>query len=201
LFAPLGIDDVRWAPIDKQGVVTGESGLFLTPHDMAKLGYLYSRDGVWDGKRIIPSAWVQRVKQGSITVTGPQDMTGRYANLWWSFPEARESWRFWRASPSAYAALGLHSQVILVLPKLDIVAVMTGTAEQAHQYYPLSTLIERITEAVKSDSALPPDTEGEAQLASSVRDAATEKPTPSLLCLNSRGPFRARPGASRTMMP
>lgn len=178
LFAPLGIDDVRWAPIDKQGIVTGEAGLFLTPHDMAKLGHLYLRDGVWGGKRIIPSAWVGRVKQGSSTVTGPQGMTGRYANLWWSFPEARRSWRSWRASPSAYAALGLHSQVILVLPKLDIVAVMTGTAEHAHQYYPLSELIERITEAVKSDSALPPDAEGEAQLATSVRDAATEKPTP-----------------------
>ncbi len=55
---------------------------------------------------------------------------------------------------------------------------MTGTAEHAHQYYPLNELIERITEAVKSDSALPPDIDGEAQLATSVRDAATEKPTP-----------------------
>jgi CubicO group peptidase (beta-lactamase class C family) len=26
LFAPLGITDVRWAPVDKQGVVTGEAG-------------------------------------------------------------------------------------------------------------------------------------------------------------------------------
>jgi CubicO group peptidase (beta-lactamase class C family) len=178
LFAPLGIDDVRWAPIDKQGVVTGEAGLFLTPHDMAKLGHLYLRDGVWGGKRIIPSAWVERVKQGSMAVTGPEGMTGRYANLWWSFPEARKSWRSWRASPSAYAALGRHGQVILVLPKLDIVAVLTGAVEHSDQYYPLSELIERITEAVKSDSALPPDAEGEAQLVTSVRDAATEKPTP-----------------------
>jgi CubicO group peptidase (beta-lactamase class C family) len=51
LFVPLGITDVRWGPIDKQGVVTGEAGMRLTPHDMAKLGYLYLRNGVWDGKR------------------------------------------------------------------------------------------------------------------------------------------------------
>ena len=64
LFAPLGITDVRWAPVDKQGVVTGEAGMHLAPHDMAKLGYLYLRDGVWDGMRIIPSAWVERARSG-----------------------------------------------------------------------------------------------------------------------------------------
>jgi CubicO group peptidase (beta-lactamase class C family) len=31
----------------------------LTPHDTAKLGHLYLRDGAWDGVRLIPSAWVE----------------------------------------------------------------------------------------------------------------------------------------------
>jgi CubicO group peptidase (beta-lactamase class C family) len=79
LFAPLGINDVRWAPVDKQGVVTGEAGMRLTPHDMAKLGYLYLRDGVWDGKRIIPSTWVERARNGKLPVS-----FGKYADLWWS---------------------------------------------------------------------------------------------------------------------
>ena len=76
LLAPLGIDDVRWIPIDKQGVVSGEAGMFVTPHDMAKLGYLYLRDGVWDGRRLIPSAWVERARNGSVTTS-----FGKYANL------------------------------------------------------------------------------------------------------------------------
>ncbi len=63
--------------MDKQGVVSGEAGMFVTPHDMAKLGYLYLRDGVWDGRRIIPSAWVERARKGSVTTS-----FGRYANLW-----------------------------------------------------------------------------------------------------------------------
>ena len=93
LFAPLGITDVRWAPVDKQGVVTGEAGMRLTPHDMAKLGYLYLRDGVWDGMRIIPSAWVERARNGKVTTS-----FGKYANLWWSVPDRMRLWR-WAAWP------------------------------------------------------------------------------------------------------
>ena len=111
LFGPLGISNVSWGRLDAQGVTDGESGLFLTPCGMAKIGYLYLHDGVWDGKQIIPSAWVDRAKAGPVSATHGF----HYANLWWSMPEK-----------GAFMAMGRHSQVILVLPKLDIVAVMTG---------------------------------------------------------------------------
>ena len=161
LLAPLGITDVRWAPIDKQGIVTGEAGMFLTPHDMAKLGYLYLRDGVWDGKRIIPSAWVERARKGEVTTS-----FGKYANLWWSLPDT-----------DAFVALGRHGQFIVVLPKLDIVAVMTGMVADSDQRYPVTAVIDQIVNAVKSDKPLPPDAKGEALLDESIRNAATEKPT------------------------
>ena len=57
LFGPLGITNASWRRPDAQGVTDGESGLFLTPRGMAKIGYLYLHDGVWDGKQIIPSSW------------------------------------------------------------------------------------------------------------------------------------------------
>ena len=162
LFAPLGITDVRWAPVDKQGVVTGEAGMRVTPHDMAKLGYLYLRDGVWDGKRIIPSAWVERARNGKVTTS-----FGKYANLWWSVPDR-----------DAFMALGRHGQFIVVFPKLDVVAVMTGVVPDGEKRYPLSALIDQIVTAVKSDKPLPPDPEGEAALSASLLKAATEKATP-----------------------
>src|SRR5580704_15787942 len=52
LFKPLGISSVRWGDADQQGVTDGESGLYLAPHDMAKLGYLYLHQGSWDGQQI-----------------------------------------------------------------------------------------------------------------------------------------------------
>ena len=162
LFAPLGISDVRWGPVDKQGVVTGEAGMRLTPHDMAKLGYLYLRDGVWDAKRIIPSAWVERAKNGKVTTS-----FGKYANLWWSVPDR-----------DAFMALGRHGQFIVVFPKLDVVAVMTGVVPDGEKRYPVAALIDQIATAVKSDKPLPPDPEGESVLSASLLKAATEKATP-----------------------
>src|SRR5712671_5603530 len=103
LFEPLGIESAKWGPVDAQGVTNGEAGLFLSPHDMARIGYLYLRNGMWEGKQIIPSSWVDRTKAGSVTAT----LGFHYANLWWSYPEK-----------GAYMAHGRHSQLILVLPKL-----------------------------------------------------------------------------------
>ena len=37
---------------DPQGISTGGYGLALLPRDMAKIGYLYLRNGEWEAKRL-----------------------------------------------------------------------------------------------------------------------------------------------------
>jgi CubicO group peptidase (beta-lactamase class C family) len=160
LFGPLGIAGARWNRVDAQGVSDGEAGLYLTPRDMAKLGYLYLNNGRWEDTQLIPAAWVERARQGPV----PATFGLHYGNLWWSLPEK-----------DAYMALGRHSQMILVLPKLDIVAAMTG-AMLDDEHYPLSRLIDDIAGAVKSDGPLPPDPIANALLAAAVRGAARDKP-------------------------
>jgi CubicO group peptidase (beta-lactamase class C family) len=162
LFGPLGIQNVRWGVVDAQGVTDGESGLYLTPYGMARIGYLYLHDGVWDGKQIIPVAWVERARAGVIGAT----FGLHYGNLWWSLPEK-----------SAFMALGRHSQMIVVLPKLDVVAVMTGVLRD-DEYYPIARLVDDIAGTVRSDGALPPDAVAQSLLAASIRAAATERPSP-----------------------
>jgi CubicO group peptidase (beta-lactamase class C family) len=160
LFEPLGIKSAKWGTVDAQGVTDGEAGLSLAPHDMARIGYLYLHNGMWDGKQIIPSSWVDRAKAGSVSAT----FGFHYANLWWSLPEK-----------DAYMARGRHSQLILVLPKLDVVAVMTGILRD-DEYYSASRLVDDISNSVKSDNPLPPDPIAQALLAASLRQAASEKP-------------------------
>lgn len=161
LFEPLGIKSAKWGPVDAQGVTDGEAGLFLSTHDMARIGYLYLHNGMWDGKQIIPSSWVDRARAGPVTAT----FGYHYANLWWSYPEK-----------GAYMARGRHSQLILVLPKLDIVAVMTGVLRD-NEFYSVSGLIDDISGAVKSDTSLPADPIAGALLTAAIRQAATEKPS------------------------
>ena len=87
------------------------------------------------------------------------------ANLWWSLPEH-----------GAFMARGRHSQIILVLPKLDIVAVMTGALKDG--YVPTKDLIDGIAGAIKSDASLPPDSAGQSLLAASIQKAAAEQASP-----------------------
>jgi hypothetical protein len=161
LFAPLGMTSAAWGGVDAQGVSDGESGLYLAPHDMARIGYLYLHNGMWDGKQLIPPTWVERAKAGPVKAT----YGFHYGNLWWSLPEK-----------GAYMARGRHSQLILVLPKLDIVAVMTGILRD-DEYYSVPHLIDDISSAVKSDTALPADPIAKSLLAESIRQAATERPS------------------------
>lgn len=161
LFEPLGIKSAKWGPVDAQGVTDGEAGLFLSPHDMARIGYLYLHNGMWDGNQIIPPSWVERTKAGGVTAT----FGFHYANLWWSIPEK-----------GAYMARGRHSQLILVLPKLDVVAVMTGVLRD-DEFYSASRLIDDISRSVKSDTPLPADPIAKSLLGASIRQAATEKPS------------------------
>jgi len=160
LFEPLGIKSAKWGAVDAQGVTDGEAGLFLSPEDMARIGYLYLHDGSWDGKQIIPSSWVDRARAGPVTAT----FGYHYANLWWSYPEK-----------GAYMARGRHSQLIVVLPKLDIVAVMTGVLRDT-EFYSTSGLIDDISNAVKSDRPLPADPIAKTLLTNAIHNAATEKP-------------------------
>jgi CubicO group peptidase (beta-lactamase class C family) len=159
LFDPLGIKSAKWGSADAQGVIDGQAGLFLSPHDMARIGYLYLHNGMWDGRQIIPPSWVDRAKAGPVYATS----AFHYGNLWWSCPEK-----------GAYMARGRHSQLVLVIPKLDVVAVMTGILGD-HQSTP--GLIDDISNAVKSDGPLPADPTATALLTNAIRQAATEKPS------------------------
>ena len=55
LFDPLGIKGYQW-DTDSQGIAIGGWGLKLTPREMAKLGYLFLHNGLWDGRQVVSSA-------------------------------------------------------------------------------------------------------------------------------------------------
>jgi len=114
LFTPLGIDASYWKRTPR-GVADAEGGLYLAPTDLAKLGELYMRDGVWRGKRMLPEGWAAES-------TRPRVKAGkhRYGYQWWVMSEKGPS------SYACYAAWGYGGQFLFVVPELDLIAVFTG---------------------------------------------------------------------------
>jgi CubicO group peptidase (beta-lactamase class C family) len=92
---------------------------------MARLGYLFLRQGEWDGRQIISSEWVaQATKQHTIT----EGALG-YGYQWWIDPDGM-----------GFAALGRHGQMIYVRPEADLIVVTTAGGVDHDEIY---RLIER----------------------------------------------------------
>jgi CubicO group peptidase (beta-lactamase class C family) len=119
LFGPMGIRDVSWSATILAGVIysQGGYGLRMTTRDLAKFGYLYLNNGMWEDKQIIPVDWVLNSSRLQIEV--PKSswyFMEKYGLLWWSRSTGNH--------PS-FTALGTGGQYVYVVPDLDIVAVIT----------------------------------------------------------------------------
>ena len=58
LFQPLGFHEAAWSRCP-QDYPMGATGLYISAHDMVKLGALYVDGGLWRGKRILSEEWVR----------------------------------------------------------------------------------------------------------------------------------------------
>jgi len=158
LFGPLGITDFYWWH-DPQGITDGGFGLFLQPRDMAKIGYLYLHNGEWEGKQLLPPAWIDKVNHATIEMYLEQGL--RYSNCFWALPEKH-----------VYMAVGYCGQVVMVFPELDVVAVATGRAN-----FSLNEFADLVSRSVKRDTSFPADPTSVRLLAEKVGEASTEKIT------------------------
>ena len=59
LFKPLGIKKYRWTYFPDLDLPAAASGLRLTSRDLLRFGMLYAQNGVWNGKEILTSKWVE----------------------------------------------------------------------------------------------------------------------------------------------
>ncbi|MFZ2002202.1 MAG: serine hydrolase [Candidatus Sulfotelmatobacter sp.] len=114
LFAPLGIRH-EWKRT-YQGVVDTEGGLYLNGSDLAKIGYLYLHDGMWDGQRIVSSEWV---KESVTPYFQTDDPPFKYGFKWWlsKLPDSTEY---------VWMARGFGGQNLLVFPNESLIVTFTA---------------------------------------------------------------------------
>ena len=120
LFDPLGIQDFYWK-ITPSGEVDTEGGLYLSAQDLARIGYLFLRGGMWGDQRILSEDWVRASTAPIVTDIQPEN--GRtdpgYGYQWWVPDHDGEN-------TSVFAGNGYGGQFLLVAPDYDIVAVFNG---------------------------------------------------------------------------
>jgi CubicO group peptidase (beta-lactamase class C family) len=145
LFDPLGITGVTWEK-DPHGIPLGNTGLMLSPRDMAKLGYLYLNRGQWTGEQVVPAKWVDQSTTRHMETKGLMNAAedDGYGYFWWI------------DAYGGYSAHGFGGQYIFVVPRLNLVAVFTSGLADPDFPTPRRLMEEYILPAATSTHTLPP---------------------------------------------
>ena len=121
LFEPLGIEDPVWAT-SAQGISLGGFGLSLRTEDIACFGQLYLQRGQWNGRQLVPAAWVDEA-------TSVQTSNGSDPESNW---DQGYGYQFWRCPHGFYRGDGAFGQLCIVMPGQDaVLAVTAGTKDMA----------------------------------------------------------------------
>ena len=131
LFEPMGMD------VDWKRDEVGQPALFMnakaTCRDHARFGYLYLNNGCWDGDQLLSTDWID-------AATSPSTAHNRGYGYWWwlsgenptldsvDLSEKPYGGLHPQAPGDAFCGAGLGSQMIEVIPSLDLVVVRMGTA-------------------------------------------------------------------------
>ncbi len=149
LWAPLGMEYMASWNDDKKNHVRAFCCINAAARDFAKFGMLYLKNGLWQGKQVVPSSWIKKsVHPDTLR------MYGNYKNQWWSDvnrtsftdyekakdfaaqhpqsqvrpmePENRPPYYLVQYPSGAYHAEGILGQYIYVNPAKNLVIVRMG---------------------------------------------------------------------------
>lgn len=120
LFEPIGIKEYYWKTTP-DGEIDTEGGLYLSAHDLARIAYLFLRNGNWDGQQIVSKEWVQASTSPIISDIRPDN--GRpdqgYGYQWW-IPVQENG------ETKIFCGSGYGGQFPVVVPKHDLVVVFNA---------------------------------------------------------------------------
>jgi CubicO group peptidase (beta-lactamase class C family) len=142
LFSSLNITYIAWGN-ERTGLSNGANGLRMTPHDLAKMGFLILNNGTWDSEQVVSKEWIQNSWMPKIRIAEE-----------FEFDHVTQFGRHWymHESYDSYFITPLSStRDIFVLPKYDLVVVMSKGLTSP-PYYQDELLYDFILSSMESTS-------------------------------------------------
>lgn len=116
LFNKMEITPERWGR-DPQGYSSGGCNVYLTAHELAKLGYLFVQKGEWHGEALLDKGWVDRSWKDHVRV----DSVYGLGYLWWTLPiNGKRAYKMW----------GWGGQYVYIIPELDLMVALTADTKK-----------------------------------------------------------------------
>jgi CubicO group peptidase (beta-lactamase class C family) len=144
LFDPLGVGPTEWHT-DNNGEAIAASGLRMTPRDLARLGVMMLKGGMWDDRRVVPAQWLERSTATVVDV----DEIRQYGYHWYlgKFAFTVSTGPRWNRSrlEGFWSAIGNGGQRLFVFPGLDlVVAITAGNYDTPDQWVPPTRVIREV---------------------------------------------------------
>ncbi len=119
LFGPLGIVGPTWETCPR-GINTGGWGLSIKTEDIARFGQTYLQHGKWNGRQVVPEAWV-------LDATSKHISNGTDPNSDWA---QGYGYQLWRCRHGAYRGDGAFGQYCIVMQDQDaVLAINSGVGD------------------------------------------------------------------------
>lgn len=110
VFRHMNIRKVEWE-LSPEGITTGGWGLYVQSESLAKFGQLLLQRGKWHDRQLIPEEWVDAMMTKHVDRGADKDGYG---------------YQMWTCSyPTAWRADGAYGQFVVVVPKEQVVVVIT----------------------------------------------------------------------------
>jgi CubicO group peptidase (beta-lactamase class C family) len=139
LFEPLGIENPRWVA-SPEGISAGAYGLSVRTEDIARLGQLYLQRGLWNGRQLVPAAWVD-------SATTRQSSNGSSPTSDW---DQGYGYQFWRSRHGTYRGDGAFGQYMMIMPQYDAVVAITSGVRDMQAV--MNLVWDRLLPAMEADS-------------------------------------------------
>lgn len=121
IWQPMGAAESACFTLDRAGYALADGGLNATLRDYARFGSLYLNDGVFNGRQIVPKAWIRATQQGDHNLFGEpytlQSPNGAYRNQFWIEDVSR----------TVIMCRGVFGQLIYIDAARDLVVVKLST--------------------------------------------------------------------------
>jgi CubicO group peptidase (beta-lactamase class C family) len=142
LFDPLGLGATEWIA-GRNGEPLAASGLRMVPRDLARLGMLMLRGGLWDGRRVVPAQWIERATSPIVSV----DEVRRFGYQWFAADITFGKPLGWAPGrlERAWMGFGEGGQRLFVLPGLSlVVAITAGNYLADDQWIPPTRVLREV---------------------------------------------------------
>jgi CubicO group peptidase (beta-lactamase class C family) len=128
IWQKLGVERDGYMLVDPVGNEFAGGGFNGTTRDLARFGEMMRLDGRANGTQVVPRAVVDDIRRGASSQQFALGFPGSKSMQGWSY---RNQWWITHDDHGAYAAIGIHGQMIYIDPKAEMVIARFASYPEA----------------------------------------------------------------------